>query len=119
VEEFGYEKLGVLQKAMDLVDDIYVATRGFPKEELYGLASQMRRAAVSIPSNISEGYGLGKKHFCAYLRSSRASAFELRTQIDVARRQLYLQSAQATTLTSQAVEVAKMIDGLISSQEKN
>ncbi len=78
----SYRDLFVWQKSMELVKEIYRATKLFPKDETYGLSSQMRRAAVSIPSNIAEGQQRkNTKEFCQFLRISYGSAAELETQV--------------------------------------
>ncbi len=78
----SYTDLAVWQKSMTLVRDIYLQTRNFPKEELFGLTSQIRRAAVSIPSNIAEGQGrLSKREFKQFLAIARGSLLELETQL--------------------------------------
>ena len=80
----SYRELIVWQKSMDLVKNIYRVTSVFPKEEMYGLTSQIRRAAVSIPSNIAEGYGRRTtKDFISFLYISRGSVYELQTQIEI------------------------------------
>ena len=92
----SYRELLVWQKAMRLVTDIYRITSAFPKSETYALASQMQRAAVSIPSNIAEGHSL--KHTKAYLRHlaiASGSLSELETQIDISKRLGYLQIGRA------------------------
>ena len=82
-----YHDLVVWQKAFDLTVSIYQLTRSFPKEETYGLVSQMRRASVSIASNIAEGRGrLNAKEFRQFLGLAQGSVFELQTQLLVARR---------------------------------
>lgn len=111
-EAFGYEKLEVWRRAMNLVDSIYALTKGFPKDEAYGLASQMRRAAVSIPSNIAEGHGRGSKYFANSLRQATGSLFELRTQIEIAARQKYISDDDSQTIQAEAVEISRMLDGL-------
>lgn len=79
-----YEDLVVWQRAVELVKEVYTLTEEFPKSELYGLASQMRRAAVSIPSNIAEGRRNGtKKEFRKFLIIALGSSFELETQIEI------------------------------------
>ncbi len=81
----SYRDLLVWQKSMALVRAIYQETRCFPKEEIYGLSSQMRRAAVSVPCNIAEGQGrMLKKEFRQFLALSRGSVLELETQVQIA-----------------------------------
>src|SRR6476659_1156091 len=87
----SYQDLVAWQKAMDLVELVYGATRGFPREEVYGLTSQVRRAAVSVPSNIAEGQGRAStKEFLHHLSIARGSLFEVETQVLVAQRLGYL-----------------------------
>lgn len=86
----SYKELIVWQKSIQLVKAVYVVSESFPKSELYGLTSQMRRAAVSIPSNIAEGYKRkGRLEFLQFLSIAEASAAELETQIIIAK-DLYL-----------------------------
>lgn len=88
----SYENLIVWQKSMDLVTAIYELTRQFPKEEVFGLTSQMRRAAVSIPSNIAEGSRRGsRKDFRNFLLIAYGSGAELETQIKIAKRLSYVE----------------------------
>lgn len=78
----SYKELIVWQKSMVLVSDIYKVSASFPDSEKFGLTSQMRRASVSIPSNIAEGWGrLSRKNYIQFLRISRGSLFELETQL--------------------------------------
>ena len=82
----SHEDLQVWQEGMALAKDVYAATASFPKEEMYGLTSQMRRAAVSVPSNIAEGAArCSKKEFLQFLNIARGSLMELETQIFLAR----------------------------------
>ena len=82
----SFRDLIVWQRAMQLTIAIYRLTKGFPREEIYGLTSQIRRAAVSAPSNIAEGHGrLNKAEFRQFLGIARASNFELQTQLQIAR----------------------------------
>lgn len=108
----SYRELLVWQKAMELVVAIYRITRGFPESELYGLASQMQRAAVSIPSNIAAGHSL--KQTPAYLRHlaiACGSLSELETQIEIADRLEYLPPNEKSIIV-QANEVGRMLSGL-------
>jgi four helix bundle protein len=105
---------------MDLVTEVYRATRKFPKEEMFGLASQLRRAAVSIPSNIAEGRGKSsKKEFHFYLGHARGSLAELETQIFIAGNLNYLTGAQAEELLELSSEVGKVLNGLLASMKKD
>ena len=89
---------------MDLAEDIYRTTKAFPKEELYTLTSQLRRAAISVPSNIAEGKGRSsEKDLIQFLHYSRGSLFEIETQIALARRLGYLNAEHAQRLFHQTV----------------
>ena len=109
-----YEALKVWRRAMDLVVCIYRCTGSFPRQEVYGLTSQMRRSAVSIPSNIAEGKGrYSRKELLQFLFHARGSLLELRTQITIARELDYLSSTEGETLTNHADEVGRLLNGLI------
>lgn len=102
------------QKAMNLVAAVYEASKGFPKEELYGLTSQTRRAAVSIPANIAEGQGRrSKKEFCQFLGNARGSLLELDTHLELALRFGYIKSQQYVVIETQIHEVGRLINGLL------
>jgi len=108
----GHEDLKVWQKGVDLVVSVYRLTGSFPKSELYGLTSQMRRAAVSVPSNIAEGHAL--KQTQAYLRHlaiASGSLAEVETQLEIARRLGYL-SPESGEVFEKAKEVGRMLVGL-------
>lgn len=108
------------QKAMDLVVDIYTVTERFPKHELYGLTSQIRRAAVSVPSNIAEGQAhYSKLEFRHSLRHAQGSVAELETQILIAQRLKYLDDETTLRLTRRAEEVGRIINGLIASAPRS
>jgi four helix bundle protein len=112
----SYKDLLVWRKSMDLVHAIYVMTENFPKRETYGLADQMRRAAVSVPSNIAEGQGYAnRKEFLRFLRHSRGSLFELETQVRIATRLQYVSEAESQRLLHDTDEVSRMLSGLASS----
>jgi four helix bundle protein len=92
---YSYTDLDVYNVAMNLVEDVYKTTAGFPKEEQFGLSAQMRRCAVSIPSNIAEGSGRqGTKEFIHFLYITNASLSELETQIEISRRLGYLDKSE-------------------------
>jgi four helix bundle protein len=101
---------------MDLVEEIYKTTRGFPKDELYGLTSQLRRAAVSVPSNIAEGQGrLTPGEFKLFLGHARGSLLETETQISLAGRLQYISTEEMNHLLKLSAEVGRILNGLISS----
>jgi len=112
----SYRDLIAWQKAMSLVTEIYKITHGFPKEEVYGLTSQLRRAAVSVPSNIAEGQSrLSKHEFKNFLSHARGSLVEVETQLLIAQNLGYIKKAQADCLITQASEVARILNGLLTS----
>jgi len=109
-----YKDLVAWQKAMDLITEIYRVTRKFPKDELFGLTSQLRRAAVSIPSNIAEGQGhLSKGDFRRFLGHARGSLSELETQILIAQNLNYLNKDEANQFLDLIAEVGRILNGLI------
>ena len=110
----SYRDIKVWQKSMEFVVDIYSCTRRFPREEMYGLAGQLRRAAVSVPSNIAEGKGRRTdKEFLLFLHHARGSVFEPETQITIAGHLGYVTSAEVQRIGNSAGEVARMLGGLI------
>ena len=111
-----YKDLIAWQKAMDLVSAIYDATDGFPKRETYSLTDQIRRAAVSIPSNIAEGQAhYSHREFLHFLSHSRGSLAELETQVLIAKRRNYVSDSQAAELLKRADELGRILSGLINS----
>jgi four helix bundle protein len=115
----NYRELIVWQKAMDLVEAIYRETAGFPKEETYGLTIQLRRAAVSIPSNIAEGQGRrSTRDFLRFLSIANGSLREVETQITIARRLNYIQEERETVIFEMTSEVARLLHGLIRSLDE-
>lgn len=112
----NYRDLIASQKAMDLVERVYQVTVRFPSEERYGLTSQLRRAAVAIPSNIAEGQGRGgHREFHRFLSIAHGCLREVETQILIADRLLYLDSHAAAELLSRCSEVGRLINGLMNS----
>ena len=110
----SYQDLEVLQMGMDLVEDCYRLTRQFPREEQYGLTSQIRRAAVSIPANIAEGYGRDMTgSFIQFLRVAQGSVRELETHLLLSGRlEIISQDALAKPL-GLAERISKMLRSLI------
>ena len=112
----SYRELRVWQEAMALAAQIYRSTAQFPKTETYGLTLQMRRAAVSVPSNIAEGKGhRSNKEFVHFLLHARGSLWELQTQISLAETLRYLQRQEGSTLLTSAENVSRALNGLITS----
>lgn len=115
-----FKNLIAWKRAKELTKKIYISTKSFPKDEIYGLTSQMRRAAVSIPSNIAEGYGRQHdKEFIQFLYQARGPLMELKTQIDIAFEVGYLSKSQSIELDNLATEVYKLLNALISAKKGN
>jgi four helix bundle protein len=109
-----FRNLLVWQKSMDLVTKMYSSTQKFPKEELFGLTSQIRRSAVSIPSNIAEGYGRdSNKEYLRFLNVSIGSLFELQTQIEIAKNIMYLNEKDFNDLYENSREIERMLVSFI------
>lgn len=109
-----FRDLLIWQKSMILVTDIYQLTNTFPKEEIYGLTSQIRRCAVSIPSNIAEGYGRdGNKDYLKFLNIATASLFEIQTQIEIAFNLKYITELQFNNIYEASRELERMMCSFI------
>jgi len=114
-----YRELIAWQKSMDLVEETYRVTSCFPGEEIYGLTNQMRRAAVSIPSNIAEGQGRGTaKEFGQYLKIANGSRQEIETQLIIASRLGYIDAMELREMLLRAEEVGRILAGLRRSLRK-
>jgi len=112
----SYRDLKVWQYSMKLALCVYGVTRSFPKEEMYGLVGQMRRAAVSIPSNIAEAKGrLTDRDRTHFYSQARGSLLELETQILIARDLNYLSHTESDALLDSSTEIGKMLNGLVQS----
>ena len=108
-----HHKLEAWSKAVDLVTSVYKNTETFPKEERYGLTSQIRRAAVSIPANIAEGAGRrSPKEFPHFLSNSQGSASELETELIIANRLGYLDETSFSQMISELERIGRLITGL-------
>jgi four helix bundle protein len=109
----SYQDLIVWQKSMDLVERVYRMTRAFPKEELYGLTSQIRRAAVSVPSNIAEGQARrSTAEFLSFLSIAQGSRAEVETQTLIALRLRYVSRDQIEEILSVLDEISRMLNAL-------
>jgi len=109
----SYRELDVWKKSMNLVEICYKITREFPKEELYSLTNQIRRASISIPSNIAEGQSRwSTKEFLRFLSIARGSLSELETQLILAQRLKYISEDNLNEILKLTDEIGKMISGL-------
>lgn len=110
---FSYKDLIVWQRAMELVVEIYDLTKKFPKEEIYGLTSQMKRSAVSIPSNIAEGRKRSsRKDFRQFVIIAFSSGAELETQVEISKRLQFCTITDYVKVDSLLLEVMKMLNKL-------
>ena len=111
-----YRDLVAWQKAMELTEHIYEVTKSFPKDERFGLTAQMRRSAVSIPSNIAEGFGRShSRDFKRFLQIAKGSLFEFQTQAELARRMKWLGGQSCTAIRELSQRVDALLTGLIRS----
>jgi four helix bundle protein len=110
----SYRELEVWQKAMDLVVECYRICERFPKAELYGLCSQLQRAAVSVPANIAEGQGRSHtKEFLNHLSIAYGSLMEVETYLQIAARLNYLDTASLEQLLERSTQIGRMLNGLM------
>lgn len=115
-----YKELDVWIKSRAFVKEIYLLTKDFPKDELFGLTSQMRRCAVSIPSNIAEGYGRQyKKETIQFFHIARGSLYELETQLYISADLTYLPEPKLVLMILELEECRKLLSGLIKYFESN
>jgi len=114
----NYKELKVWNKSVNLATNIYKQTKNFPKSEIYGITSQIRRSAISISSNIAEGAGRsGKKEFKHFLNISNGSAFELETQIIISKELEYISDDELESLNKPIIEIQKILYRLIKSTD--
>ncbi|HEX7119656.1 MAG TPA: four helix bundle protein [Longimicrobiales bacterium] len=118
----SYRDLAVWQRARDMVVECHRLAERFPKHELYGLALQLRRAAVSVPANIAEGQGRRRRReFARFLSIAYDSLAEVETHVQLAERLGYVESARIHSLLEQTAEIGRMLNGLrstLASREK-
>ncbi len=115
----NYRDLKVWQKAMKLVTGVYSTTKYLPKEEIYGLVSQIRKSAVSIPSNIAEGYGRNSTNdYIRFLQISNGSLYELQTQLEICLNLQYLSRDTFEKVYQQSREIERMISSLVKKLSK-
>lgn len=115
MSDYSYRDLKVWQKAIELAEQVYSISKAFPREEQYGLTSQMRRCAVSVAANIAEGYGRDSDgSFVQFLRVSQGSVKELETLVIIGQRVGVVDHAAANSLLSAGDEIGRMLRALIS-----
>jgi len=106
----NFRKLKIWQRAMDLAESIYILTECFPREEKFGLSSQLKRCAVSVPSNISEGAGRGtNRQFRHFLEMSMGSCNEIQTQVELSFRFKYIDRQALDNIMDEAIQIYRMI----------
>ena len=114
----SYRDLTVWRKSIAMVKSVYIYTREFPKDEIYGIVSQMRRAAVSVASNIAEGQGRNSSgEFRQFLGNSRGSLYELETQLIISQEVGYITEQELENLLNACEEIGRMLFSLIKSLE--
>ncbi|MBS2211604.1 four helix bundle protein [Carboxylicivirga mesophila] len=114
-----YKEIHAWQKAMELVTDIYSITDSYPENEKFGLTNQIRRAAVSVPSNIAEGFGRNSlPDFIRFLNIARGSLFELQTQVEISLNLGFLARDNYGEIDAKTEEIAKLLNALIKSLKK-
>lgn len=114
----SYRDLEVWQRGIDLTEQVYRMTRALPPEEKYGLTAQIRRAALSVPSNIAEGWGRGRKEYAHFAKIARCSVHEVETQIMVACRLGYISEETQDALLAETETESKMLLSLIRSLQR-
>jgi four helix bundle protein len=115
----SFRDLDVWRLGMDLVVQVYKVSEEFPRAEMYGLTSQVRRAAVSIPSNVAEGKSMGGKNYPKHIKIALGSEAELQTQIELAKRLKFLREAEADAVLAQAAQLGRMLVKLLNSLPRN
>lgn len=109
-----YRELILWKKALDLVEAVYIVTRGWPKDEAYGLTSQVRRAVVSIPANVAEGHGRDStREFLRFLAIANGSLLELETHLFIAHRLGYVAQEVRNQLLEQTTEIGRILQGFV------
>ena len=109
-----FRQLKVWEKAHLLAVAVYKGTKGFPKEEIYGLSSQIRRCSISIPSNIAEGYGRdGNNDYLRFLNISISSLFEMQTQLEISFNLKYINENQFNKINGESREIERMLSAFI------
>jgi len=114
---FNFEKLEVYQEAVGLANEIYELTKNFPKDEMFGLTSQLRRSATSVSLNVAEGSGRSAREICFYVKRDRASSYECVPLLEILSRPNYSSAADQEYFYRKLNGLARMLSGLINSLE--
>lgn len=110
----SYRDLIVWQKSVSMVTLVYTLLKRFPNEEKFGLTSQLKRSAVSVPSNIAEGYGRNyTKDYCRFLQIARGSLFEMQTQLEISVNLKFVSAKDLEDIKCLSIEIEKMLNSLI------
>ena len=115
---FNFEKLDVYKDAVDYANRVYVISKGFPKDEIFGITNQIRRASVSIPANIAEGSSRGKKEFIHFLNIALGSAYECVPLLQISKNQKYINSETINELIQTLHKISAKISALKNSLKK-
>ncbi|MBW1793730.1 MAG: four helix bundle protein [Deltaproteobacteria bacterium] len=116
--KFNFEKLDVYQDAIEFANNIYKITKPYPKNEIFGITNQTRRASISIPTNIAEGSSRGKKEFIHFLNIALGSAYECVPLLEISRRQGYLRDEMFNKLIDELHKISAKINALKNSLRK-
>jgi four helix bundle protein len=116
--QFNFEKLEVYQDAIEFANRVYGITKRFPKNEMFGITNQLRRASISIPSNIAEGSSRGKKEFIHFLNIALGSCYECIPLLEISKRQEYVTHESFTELIEELHKISAKINALKNSLRK-
>ena len=116
--KFNFEKLEVYQDAVEFANQIYKITKPFPKSEMFGITNQIRRASISIPTNIAEGSSRGKKEFIHFLNIALGSTYECVPLLEISKRQGYVKDEMFNALIDELHKIAAKINALKNSLRK-
>ena len=115
---FNFEKLDVYKDAVEYANRVYVISKGFPKDEIFGITNQIRRASVSIPANIAEGSSRGKKEFIHFLNIALGSAYECVPLLQISKNQKYINNENINELVQTLHKISAKISALKNSLKK-
>jgi four helix bundle protein len=117
-EIYSYRDLNVWQRGMDIAVNVYSITKSFPSSDMYGITSQLRRSAVSVPSNIAEGHARPRREFARFLSIARGSLNELETQLEISCRIGYLPEQNFKELVAELSVIGRQLNALINKMKE-